>query len=260
MFRRALYIPRQSASLTGYHRLIPAIIFFTPPQPRRQFHSSSAQFNKPIKGTIYKMRDEVKDAVSSSNSHLDSSIAEDPSERHIDESWKLRAPYQIQKDEEFGPVKWEAMCHCGNVQYQIKRERPLAAKYCHCRACQVLHAAPFQWCAIFFKTDIRFKKGTDSLMFWSSHEKSKKYQVPTKVYCSNCNSPIMDEGRNMCLIFPELIDLGKTEEEHLVRRKVFEIDHHIFYSRRLVEVHDGKPKWSELDDKSNRLDDDGNKI
>jgi hypothetical protein len=61
-------------------------------------------------------------------------------------------------------------------------------------------------------------------MFYSSHEKSKKYQVPTKVYCSNCNSPIMDEGRNMCLIFPELIDLGQTEEEHLIRRKVFEIE------------------------------------
>lgn len=86
-------------------------------------------------------------------------------------------------------------------------------------------AAPFQWCAIFRKTDIRFKQGTDSLMFYSSHEKSKKYQVPTKVYCSNCNSPIMDEGRNMCLVFPELIDLGKTEEEHLIRRKVFEIEY-----------------------------------
>lgn len=209
------------------------------------------------------MSDDTKsNQISCSNSHLDTSIADDPSDRHAHEgeSWKYRAPYQIQKDDEFGPVKWEGMCHCGNVQYQIKEERPLAAKYCHCRACQVLHAAPFQWCAIFRKTDIRFKKGTDSLMFWSSHEKSKEYQVPTKVYCSNCNSPIMDEGRNMCLIFPELIDLGKTEEEHLVRRKVFEIDCHIFYSRRLVEVHDGKPKWSELDDKSDRLDDDGRKL
>ncbi|GAM36364.1 hypothetical protein TCE0_018r05398 [Talaromyces pinophilus] len=195
------------------------------------------------------MRDDARDnPVSSSNSHLDTSFAEDPSGRHIheDDSWKFRAPYQIQKDEEFGPVKWEGMCHCGNVQYQIKQERPLAAKYCHCRACQVLHgipipllqvsirynaniswgqAAPFQWCAIFRKTDIRFKQGTDSLMFYSSHGKSKKYQVPTKVYCSNCNSPIMDEGRNMCLIFPELIDLGQTEEEHLTRRKVFEIEY-----------------------------------
>jgi hypothetical protein len=34
----------------------------------------------------------------------------------------------------------------------------------------------------------------------------------------------MDEGRNMCLIFPELIDLGEADEEHLTRRKVFEIE------------------------------------
>ncbi|KAL3706171.1 hypothetical protein TMatcc_007181 [Talaromyces marneffei ATCC 18224] len=186
------------------------------------------------------MRDDARDnPVSSSNSHLDTSFAEDPSNRHIheDDSWKYRAPYQSQKDDEFSPVKWEAKCHCGNVQYQIKQE-----------------PAPFQWCAVFRKTDIRFKQGTDSLMFYSSHEKSKKYQLPTKVYCSNCNSPIMDEGRNMCLIFPELIDLGQTEEEHLIRRKVFEID------RRLVEVHDDKPKWSELDKLSDLLNDDGHKI
>lgn len=77
------------------------------------------------------------------SSHLGSSIAEGPSQRHKDDSWKLRAPYQIQNDDEFGPVKWEGRCHCGNVQYQLKRERPLAAKYCHCRACQVLHGKHF---------------------------------------------------------------------------------------------------------------------
>ncbi|OKL64713.1 hypothetical protein UA08_00522 [Talaromyces atroroseus] len=64
----------------------------------------------------------------------------------------------------------------------------------------------------------------------------------------------MDEGRNMCLVFPELIDLGHTEEEHSTRRKVFDIN------RRLVEVHDGKPKWSELDEQSDRLDDDGHTL
>lgn len=248
MFRRALYIPRQ----LPYHKLTvrssaPAIS----QRLNRQFHATpQLQTVKDQGEQTGKMHDRANDhLMSSSNSHLDASVAEDPSSRHKheDDSWKYRAPYQIQKDDEFGPVKWEAMCHCGNVQYQIKQERPLAAKYCHCRACQVLHgifplksqiiesadmfpAAPFQWCAIFRKTDIRFKKGTDSLMFYSSHEKSKEYQVPTKVYCSNCNSPIMDEGRNMCLIFPELIDLGKTEEEHLTRRKVFEIEYVPFLS------------------------------
>lgn len=33
---------------------------------------------------------------------------------------------------------------------------------------------------------------------------------------------------------------------------------HIFYSRRAVEIPDGKPKWSELDDSSELLDDSGN--
>lgn len=246
VFRRVVSIPRQ----LPYHRLSiqSSSASVIAQYSDRQFHAThQLRTTNPPGEQAIKMRDDAKDnPVSSSNSHLDTSFADDRSSRHMhgDDSWKYRAPYQIQKDDEFGPVKWEAMCHCGNVQYQIKQERPLAAKYCHCRACQVLHgtspktpkglsesnannilpAAPFQWCAIFRKTDIRFKKGTDSLMFYSSHEKSKEYQVPTKVYCSNCNSPIMDEGRKMCLIFPELIDLGQTEEEHLVRRKVFEIE------------------------------------
>ena len=245
MFRRAVCIPLQlpHSRLTIIRSSASTIASNSP----RQFHASVQPRISKFKGSqANRMSDDTKsNQISCSNSHLDTSIADDPSDRHAHEgeSWKYRAPYQIQKDDEFGPVKWEGMCHCGNVQYQIKDERPLAAKYCHCRACQVLHgipllqpkesnivliwlpAAPFQWCAIFRKTDIRFKQGTDSLMFYSSHEKSKKYQVPTKVYCSNCNSPIMDEGRNMCLIFPELMDLGQTEEEHLIRRKVFEIEY-----------------------------------
>ncbi|KAL1987584.1 hypothetical protein VTN96DRAFT_3184 [Rasamsonia emersonii] len=181
------------------------------------------------------------------------------SEQSGDDAWKYRAPYQIQK-EEFGPVKWTAKCHCGRVEYQIQREKPLAAKFCHCRACQALHAAPFQWCAIFLKTDLRFTRGTDWLTFYSSHDMQKVYKVPCKVYCSYCNSPIMDEGRNVCLVFPELIDLAGTDGEQLTRCKAFEVNHHIFYSRRVVEVLDGKPKWSELDSHSDLLDDHGQKL
>ncbi|CRG87496.1 hypothetical protein PISL3812_04514 [Talaromyces islandicus] len=192
--------------------------------------------------------------------HLRSSVAPDPSQRQKSEAWRYRPPYQHVSDDEFGTVKWEAMCHCTRVQYQLCREKPLAAKYCHCRACQVLHAAPFQWCAIYHKTDVRFTRGVESLMFYSSHEKTREYQVPTKVYCVHCSSPIMDEGRNMCLIFPELIDLGETEEEHLTRRKVFEIDCHIFYSRRIIEVMDGKTKWSGIDKQSKILDDNGSEL
>jgi hypothetical protein len=34
----------------------------------------------------------------------------------------------------------------------------------------------------------------------------------------------MDEGRNVILVFPELIDLATTEEEQETRRKAFEVE------------------------------------
>jgi hypothetical protein len=62
------------------------------------------------------------------------------SERPMEnEEWKQRPPYLIQPPEEFGPVKWQAKCQCGQVTYKISREKPLKAKYCHCRGCQVMH-------------------------------------------------------------------------------------------------------------------------
>lgn len=108
----------------------------------------------------------------------------------------------------------------------------------------------------------------------------------------------MDEGRNTCLLFPELIDFGCTEEGQKQRRKAFEVrlvspcfsssppppapaigsvddidvlsakfpandlrdSCHIFYSRRVVEIMDGKPKWSGIDNRSELLDDYGNKV
>lgn len=61
------------------------------------------------------------------------------SENPPGQEWKHRPPYLIQSPEEFGEIKWRGSCHCGQVTYQLKRERPLNAKFCHCRGCQVLH-------------------------------------------------------------------------------------------------------------------------
>lgn len=59
-------------------------------------------------------------------------------DRKLDE-WKHREPYRIHEDNENFPVKWEGSCHCGKVTYELSREKPLAAKYCHCTTCQRLH-------------------------------------------------------------------------------------------------------------------------
>lgn len=84
----------------------------------------------------------------------------------------------------------------------------------------------------------------------------------------------MDEGRNMCLVFPELITIGDSDEEHSAWRRAFEPMYvcsvhdvalstdqnscHIYYCRRVMEVLDGKPKWAGMDDDSELMDDNGN--
>lgn len=55
------------------------------------------------------------------------------------EQWKFEAPYRIHESSETFDVKYTASCHCGKVQYQLKREAPLDSKFCHCVDCQVQH-------------------------------------------------------------------------------------------------------------------------
>jgi hypothetical protein len=56
-----------------------------------------------------------------------------------EDEWKHREPYRIHGDDEEFDVKWRGQCHCGKVQYQLSRDKPLASKYCHCSTCQRLH-------------------------------------------------------------------------------------------------------------------------
>ena len=135
--------------------------------------------------------------------------------------WKHLPPYEVQSEEQFGPIKWRGKCFCGNITYLLKREKPINAKYCHCRVCQVTHGAPLQWAAIFHKDDISFTSGTSGLVFYSSTHESQDHVLPTKVSCGNCRTPIMDEGRNMCLIFPGLIELEGSSQEKREKREIF---------------------------------------
>jgi len=173
-----------------------------------------------------------------------------------DDEWKNREPYRIHaKDEEF-PTEWEGGCHCGRVQYQLSREVPMDAKYCHCTTCQRLHGAPFQWAAIFKKSDINFTQGHHDIGWYDSQDKELIHKLPCKVSCAYCRTPIMDEGRNMILLFPTLIKGINTEKG----KKAFKPACHMFYPQRVVDLKDGIDKWSGLDFMSDKLDDEGNVV
>lgn len=67
----------------------------------------------------------------------------------------------------------------------------------------------------------------------------------------------MDEGRNMILLFPTLIEGIDTEEG----REAFKAQCHIFYSQRVVDLKgDGLKKFRGLDGQSPLVDDDGEEI
>lgn len=55
-----------------------------------------------------------------------------------DEEWGSLAPYKVHEKTNF-TVLYDASCHCGRVTYQLSRQKPLDAKYCHCKTCQRLH-------------------------------------------------------------------------------------------------------------------------
>ena len=59
--------------------------------------------------------------------------------------WKFRAPYRVHEDNDGDnfPARYDGGCHCGRVRYQLSREKPLSAKYCHCTTCQVIHGMLF---------------------------------------------------------------------------------------------------------------------
>lgn len=112
-----------------------------------------------------------------------------------EDQWKFRPPYSLASPSDSIPVKWRGKCHCGAIRYSISRARPLAAKYCHCTTCQRLHGAPFQWAAIFHKTDINFTQGHHDLGWYDPAGKKTNHTLPCKVKCAYCGTPVMDEGR-----------------------------------------------------------------
>ncbi|GJN84514.1 hypothetical protein PLIIFM63780_008071 [Purpureocillium lilacinum] len=169
-------------------------------------------------------------------------------------TWQHRPPYQ--GPTETSPArksftkKLRGACHCGRVVYWLSSDNPLNVKYCHCHDCQVIHGAPLQLAAIFEKADMAFERGVEGLHFYKTDSKAAEHDLPCKVSCGTCGSFILDEGRNMVLVSPSLLTL---DTERL--RENFDVRQHIFYSRRVKDIPDGKEKWAGLDNKSELLHD-----
>lgn len=135
-------------------------------------------------------------------------------------------------------VKHHASCFCGAVAFEVRAD-PVDAKLCHCRGCQTLHGAPFQWAVIFHKADVRFTRGVEHLRFYNSELGRPGHVLPCKLSCGQCGAPVADEGRRMFLAFGPLFDLGHPP--HLP--EAYRPTCHIFYGARVMDVPDDLPKY-----------------
>lgn len=186
--------------------------------------------------------------------HMDPHTAGDFAEHKetiVDDDWRKQPPYGPAEGQDV--VYYTATCHCSRVEYAIYAEKPMDSKFCHCSECQRLHGAPVQWAAIFHKTGIRFKPSSlDHLVFYHAPDDTQGHTLPCKVACGHCRAPLLDEGRNMIMLFPSLIrftesvadgstdNLAKSAKD---KRKLFMPKCHIFYGSRVGDYLDGKPKY-----------------
>ncbi|KAI0671554.1 Mss4-like protein [Trametes maxima] len=157
----------------------------------------------------------------------------------LEKDFMRKPPYGWQSEGQLFSPKYYSQCWCGNVVFEFHGD-PVDAKHCHCRQCQHLHGAPFQWAVIFPKTSVRMVKNQEnSLHFFSTQRRRGLHDVPCKVSCDQCRSPLFDEGRNTVLAYPSSFKFpdGKVPVD-------FQPTAHIFYSERVMEVPDGVPKWS----------------
>lgn len=67
------------------------------------------------------------------------------------------------------------------------------------------------------------------LAFYCSSHYSREYEIPTKVSCSFCRTPIMDEGRSMCLLFPESIEVDDSEEARQRFKSIFQVSYVVIH-------------------------------
>jgi hypothetical protein len=73
--------------------------------------------------------------------HMENHQHEFSHDNHDD--WETQPPYtrpdDATKERENFEKKVHGSCHCGQVQYWLNSDKPLASKFCHCIDCKKIH-------------------------------------------------------------------------------------------------------------------------
>lgn len=194
--------------------------------------SSSKRPDSQPSGTHNKADDDDDDRPSSRGNENNEETGETGEED--DDTSKLTGPPYIHPSS--FKATYSGHCFCGAIQFSLSGE-PKANVFCHCRSCQRLHGAPSSLTAIYDKDRVSYTAGVADLVFYSPQHKRNGYAVPCKLSCRHCHSPVGNEGGNMMLVLPALIDFSTTASEREGRLPdAFRPTFHQYYDTRIRDI------------------------
>lgn len=124
-------------------------------------------------------------------------------------------------------------CSCGSTRFSIKGQ-PLLRAYCHCTICQTFNQASY--------ADITLFKSSDVIKPQKGMVEFKSYKSPAILQrgrCISCGGAAI-EYLKVPLLELIVVPSKNIHEESFVPAPSL----HIFYNRRVSDIHDSLPKYS----------------
>jgi hypothetical protein len=121
-------------------------------------------------------------------------------------------------------------CGCGAVTFEVNGE-PRVQLYCHCRSCQIAHAAPVVEAALFKASDVTFAGETTKVRVTARAHASVRF------VCAKCGTKVLNEPNpKLRAMLPALCET----------RDWFNPSMHIHFAERVLEPRDDLPKYLDL--------------
>lgn len=118
-------------------------------------------------------------------------------------------------------------CGCGNLSFEVNGE-PLAQLYCHCRSCQVGHAAPIVAAAMFRSSDVTYRGESRRITV------TERAGATPRIICPRCGTKVVNEPvPTVRAILPALCETSAW----------FEPTMHVQWQDHILDVKDDLPRY-----------------
>jgi hypothetical protein len=151
-------------------------------------------------------------------------------------------------------ILYSGSCFCGEVEFAVTAE-PFSRNECHCTVCQRLSGGPSCLAVLFpGQESLKVVKGNDMLKELKTSENLNRY------FCTLCGAPVY--GITADLAICSLSSLKRDDNGKIIHLDSLAPTAHIFYSDRIQNVIDDKPKFAAfpsgeplmIDEKGNAID------